>query len=115
MLPPWYLLALGLTLAIEIPLYAVALSLGWRLPPVRAVSLALGVNLCTHPLVWWTLAPMAGRDSYPMLLLICELVVCLAEALLLAALLRRRDPLLLALSVAANSASVLAGLIFGPA
>jgi hypothetical protein len=118
MLPLRYLLALGLTLAVEIPLYAVALSLGWRVPLPRALLLALGVNLCTHPLLWWTLAPMTGRTSYGLMLLAFELGVCVVGALLLAALLpkpRRPDPLLLALSVAVNGASVLVGLIVSPA
>jgi hypothetical protein len=116
MSPPRYLLALGLTLAVEVPVYAVALSLGWRMPVRRAIMAALAVNAATHPLLWWSLMPLTGHESYPMVLLFAELTVCLTEALLLAALipgmrLRRPDPLLLALSIAANGASVLAGLI----
>jgi hypothetical protein len=115
---PRYLLAFGLTLAVEIPLYALALSFGWRAPARRAVLAALAVNLCTHPLLWWTLAPLTGRPEYPAMLLLAELAVCLAEALLLAvgvpsARPRRPDPLLLALSIAVNGTSVLAGLIYG--
>ncbi|MBB5868891.1 hypothetical protein F4553_002270 [Allocatelliglobosispora scoriae] len=108
---PAYLLAFGLTLAVEIPLYAIALSLGWRVPWRRAVLFALVVNVCTHPALWFALAAMRERSAYPMLVLICELLVCAAEGLLLTALLRRRDPLLVVLSIAVNGASVLAGLM----
>jgi hypothetical protein len=108
---PAYLLAFGLTLAVELPLTAIALSFGWRLPWYRAALFALVVNACTHPALWFTLAALRERTAYPLLVLIFELVVCAVEGLLLMALLRRRDPLLVLLSVAANGASVLAGVM----
>jgi hypothetical protein len=115
MLPLRYLTALALTLAIELPLYTVVLARGFRLPPGRAIVAALGVNLCSHPPLWWSLRPWAGSPAYGALLLLGELAVCAVEALLLAWWLRRRDRLLLALSVAVNGASVLVGLMLAAA
>ncbi|WP_191838074.1 hypothetical protein [Catellatospora chokoriensis] len=107
-----YPAALALTLAVEIPVYAAALRWGWAAPVRRALLGALGVNLATHPLLWWLLVPWTGREAYPLVLVFAELLVCGAEAALLAWWLGRRDPLLAVLAVAANAASVLAGFIF---
>lgn len=101
------LVALALTLAVEVPLYTVGLW-GLRLArPADAALLGAGVNLLTHPVLWCSLAPRvtAGR------LAAAELAVCAVEALMLRVLLRRDLPVLLALSVAANGASVIAGLL----
>lgn len=113
MLP--YPAALALTLAVEIPVYAVALRRGWQVRPRTALWAALGVNLATHPLLWWLLGPWAGRSAYPLILVLAEVAVCAAEAALLAWWLRRRDPLLAVLAVLANAASVIAGLIYASA
>jgi hypothetical protein len=59
--------------------------------------------------LWWLLLPVTSHGSYGWLLLGAEAGACVVEWLLLAGWLRRRDPLLLAPSVAANAASVLAG------
>jgi hypothetical protein len=113
MLP--YPAALALTLAVELPVYAVALRRGWGVSWRRALWCALGVNLATHPLLWWLLAPWTGLPAYPMIMIFAEAAVCGAEAALLAWWLRRRDPLLAVLAVAANAASVAAGLIYSSA
>ncbi|WP_155368497.1 hypothetical protein [Catellatospora vulcania] len=110
-----YPAALALTLAVEIPVYAAALRWGWSAPWRRAVLCALGVNLVTHPVLWWLLAPRTALAAYPLLMVVAEVVVCGAEAALLVWWLRRRDPLLAVLAVAANAASVLAGLIYASA
>ncbi|MEU8004971.1 hypothetical protein AB0B66_27755 [Catellatospora sp. NPDC049111] len=110
-----YPAALALTLAVEIPVYAAALRWGWAVSWRRAALCALGVNLATHPLLWWLLAPWTGLSAYPLVVVFAEVVVCGAEAMLLAWWLRRRDLLLAVLAVAANAASVLAGLIYASA
>lgn len=110
-----YPVALALTLAVEVPVYAAALRWGWAAPWRRALAGALGVNLVTHPLLWWALGPLTGLSAYPLVLVFAELVVCGAEAVLLAWWLRRRDLLLGVLAVTANAASVLAGLIYASA
>jgi hypothetical protein len=114
-----YPAALALTLAVELPLYAVALRglLGVRV--ATALLAATGVNLVSHPLVWLALGAAARfRGGYEISLLPVEIAAWLAEAAMLRALLRGRgrgrgreggDLVLIAL--AANAASFLAGLV----
>jgi hypothetical protein len=109
-----YALALGLTLAVEAPLYAGALVVWFGLGRRSAAALALAVNLATHPLLWWSLRPWSGEGWYLWLILGAEVAVCAAEWLLLAVGVRvlrgRGDLALLAVvSVGVNAASVLAG------
>ncbi|MEV4411862.1 hypothetical protein [Catellatospora sp. NPDC049609] len=113
MLP--YPAALALTLAVELPVYAVALRRGWGVGRRRALLCALGVNLATHPLLWWLLGPWTALSAYPLIMVVAEVAVCGVEAALLAWWLRRRDLLLAVLAVAANAASVTAGLIYASA
>jgi hypothetical protein len=56
-----YLVASGLTLAVEVPVYVAALRLVAAIGSRRAALWAVLVNLLTHPLLWWVLAP-AARD-----------------------------------------------------
>ncbi|MDI1461303.1 hypothetical protein QEZ54_10020 [Catellatospora sp. KI3] len=109
-MPP-YPAALALTLAVEVPLYAVALRAGWRVPWPRAATVAVAVNLVTHPVLWSVLWQVRGAGSYPVLLAAAEVAVCAAEAALLAWWLRRPDRLLAVLAVGVNAVSVLAGFI----
>ncbi|MBV1855971.1 hypothetical protein [Catellatospora tritici] len=106
-----YPAALALTLAVEVPLYAVALHAGWRVPWVRAGAIGVGVNLVTHPVLWSALWQVRGVGAYPVLLVAAEAAVCATEAALLAWWLRRPDRLLVVLAVGVNALSVLAGLI----
>ena len=99
--------ALLLTLAVEVPLYAVALRALRLASAGRAVLLAVAVNLLTHPVLWWFLAPRPSAARFWG----AEAAVVVAEAgaLLLAC---RRDPvLLLVTSLGANALSVLIGLL----
>ena len=107
-----YLLALGLTLLVEAPLYVAALSLD-RVGPARAVAAAVAVNCATHPLLWWFLGRFTGAAAaaYWTALALAELAVVLAEAVLLGLLTGRRGTLPYAASLTANAASVLAGLL----
>ena len=119
-----YVAALGLTLLVEVPLYTAAL-VGWlRLTWRPAFALAIGVNLATHPLLWWSLRPWAGDAQYPWLLAGAEVAVCAVEWALFTLgvvtwrrrhgrrALDRLDVLLLgALSVGVNAASVIAGTV----
>ena len=101
-----YLLALAITLAVEVPLYVVVLRLARLLPLRLSLAGAVGVNLLTHPLVWLVLS------AHPGWFLPVEAAVCLVEAALLWLLVRRRDLVtLLVTAVAANTASVLAGFV----
>ncbi len=101
------LAAFGLTLAVELPWYVAGLvgvvGVRWRL----ALGLGVAVNVITHPLLWWVLAPA------PTLLqtALAEAVVVLAEAALLAVAVRRDLVVLGLLSLAANASSLLVGLL----
>jgi hypothetical protein len=106
-----WLAALGLTLVVEVPLYAAALRLVWGMPLPRAAAAGAIVNLLTHPVVWWSLAPWTGRPWYPWLVLGAEIAVCAVEWALLAVLVWRDRVALAVLSAGVNAASVLAGLI----
>lgn len=118
-----YAVALGLTLAVELPVYAVVLRYGWRLRLRVAVPTGLAVNLATHPVTWWSLRPWRDEPWYPWLLVGAELAVCLVEWVLLTAAVARfggpgrrwrpdAGPLAL-LSVLANAMSTVAGLLLG--
>ncbi|XVQ07876.1 hypothetical protein ACQP1W_35600 [Spirillospora sp. CA-255316] len=112
-----YPAALALTLAVELPVYAAALRvlLGTRLLPVLATAVA--VNLVTHPVVWWALGAAArSRGGYEIALLPVEIAAWLAEAallraMLLRAMLRGKGRAFLHAALAANAASLLAGLV----
>jgi hypothetical protein len=101
------LAAFGLTLAVEVPWYAVGL-VALRLARWQwALGLGVLVNAISHPLLWWSLAPHPGWVQ----LAGAEVGVWLLEALLLWAVVRRDLGLLLVLSLAANASSLLIGLL----
>jgi hypothetical protein len=109
-----YAAALVLTLAVEVPGYGVLLRrLGVRTR--TAVVAGVGVNLITHPLLWFGVREYQyGSGWYVAAFLVGEAAVCVAEWLLLAGALRRyRLPMgtLAAVSVAVNAASAAAGLL----
>jgi hypothetical protein len=112
-----YLVALAVTLAVEVPLYTLALHALYRLPWRTGVVAGVLVNLVTHPALWFGLRPWRGHPGYPRLVLIVEAGAGLIEWLLLRGILRWRrgaggpDAVLLAVVVVSvNAASVLAGL-----
>jgi hypothetical protein len=88
--------ALMVTLAVEVPLYAAALAALRFATAARAALIGAAVNLLTHPLLWWWLGsrPPLGRIA------VAEVLVWAAEAGLLWLALRRR---LWVLAVAAGS------------
>ena len=99
--------AFALTLVVELPWYVTGLVILVGVRWLAALALGIGVNACTHPLLWWTLAP------HPTLLqtLLAEIVVVVAETALLAAAVRRDLAVLAWLSVAANASSLVIGML----
>jgi hypothetical protein len=103
--------ALALTLLLEVPLYARALSsvIGARLGPAWIAGCV--VNLISHPLGFLVIAPltasMAGATGS---LVVVELLAWMGEAVLLWAWLRRAPTAIALVSLLANSVSLLAGL-----
>ena len=101
------LAAFGLTLAVELPWYVGGLIAVVGVRWWAALALGILVNACTHPLLWWALAP------HPTLLqtLLAEVAVVVAEAALLAVAIRRDVAILALLSASANASSLLIGLL----
>lgn len=116
-----YLLALLVTVAIEVPAYLLGLwglhRLGrtagsWRrLPIPGAIGVGLALNLVTHPLLWWLFSAGFAWTRVPVSLPAAEVLVAVAEGLLLFAVLRRDAALLLLVAIGANAASFGAGLV----
>ena len=110
--------ALLVTLAVEVPLYVAALVALRITRPGRAALLGVAVNLVTHPLLWWSLAPRPA----PGRIAAAEVLVWAAETgLLWLGLLwlglrgRSSLPVLAVVSAGANAASILAGVLFSAA
>ncbi len=106
-----YVVALGLTLAVETPVYALGLAAGGSVALVRAGRTGIRVNLVSHPLAFLVafplLTPVIG--SLAALVLVEVGVVYLEAALVW----RGRDSggaAAIAVSCIANVASLLIGL-----
>jgi hypothetical protein len=107
-----YLVALALTLAVEVPLYTLWLWSALGVAAGRAAGLAVLVNLVTHPVLWWTLALLSvGRSAYPVVLAGAEIAACVVEWALLRWRLGGGGALLAFVVVGVNAASLAAGLL----
>jgi hypothetical protein len=106
-----YLLALAVTLAVEVPLLTVALATLWRVPWRRALTAAVVVNLVTHPVLWWSLVPWTDRPWYGAALGFAEVLACVAEFALLTRVAVTDRGSLAVLCVGVNAASLAAGLL----
>ena len=104
--------AFVLTLAVEVPIAAFLLR---RAEPdrLRLVLLVVFANLATHPIVWyvWTQPFLVGTPEY---LVVAESWAVAAEAVFYWAAFRGVRPLrALSVSIAANAASFIAGIVVG--
>lgn len=107
-----YLVALALTLAVEVPLYTLWLWSALSVPARRAALLAVAVNLVTHPPLWWSLALwQVGKSAYPFALAWAEIVACVVEWALLRWRIGRDAVPLALIVVGVNAASLAAGLL----
>ena len=107
-----YLESLGLTLSMEIPVYALALWVLLEVRPSSGVVAGLLVNLVSHPLAFLVFqAALHGRVGYGASLVIVELWAWLGEAALLYVWLRREPWTLLGISLVANAVSLGVGLV----
>ncbi len=106
-----YLVALGLTLAVETPVYALGLSAGGDVSLRRAGRTGLRVNLVSHPLaflvVFPLLAPIVGSLAA---LVVVEVGVVYLEAALVWRGRGSGGAAAIAVSCVANVASLLIGL-----
>lgn len=107
-----YLWSLGLTLLIEVPVYAAGLAGLCGVRPAPGAAAGIIVNLITHPIGFLVVLPalQPGIGYWPALALI-EVLVWPAEALMLLAWLRRDLGALLGLSFVANGLSLSIGLL----
>jgi hypothetical protein len=99
--------ALLVTLAVEVPLYVVALFALRLCGTGRAVLLGTAVNLLTHPVLWWCLAPRPALAA----LVAAEVAVWAVETGLVWLALRRAFTVLAVVCAGVNAASILAGLL----
>lgn len=100
-----YLAALLLTLAVEPPLYALALRYGMGVRPRRGYAEALLANATSHPLTWLVLFPL-GDDGSLATAAAVEAFVVAWEAGLLRLRLGRELPLLVGVSFVVNAVSL---------
>ena len=101
-----YLAALLLTLAVEPPLYALALRLGLRVRPLRGYAEGLLANATSHPLTWLVLFPLASGARPLAAAAAVEAFVVAWEAVLLRLRLGRELPLLIGVSFVVNAVSL---------
>lgn len=102
-----YLAALLLTLAVEPPLYALALRLGLGVRPRRGYAEGLLANATSHPLTWLVLFPLT--DGSLVAAAVVEAFVVAWEAGLLRVRLGHDLPLLVGVSLVVNGASIALG------
>jgi len=106
--------ALGLTIAVEAPVYTVLLRLLAGAPWGRALLASVLVNLISHPLFTFVLLPWLDRAIRPVpALLVAEAMVVVIEAALIYAWLRRRLAAVVGTALAANWCSLVLGLLLG--
>jgi hypothetical protein len=107
-----YLAALGLTIAIESPLYGLLLRAIAGTPVRRGIVVGVAVNLVSHPIAFLVLFPLLSpRLGGLAALALVEVAAVSVESMLLW-MRKRRDPLaLLGISYLANAASLSLGLL----
>lgn len=101
--------ALGLTLAIESPVVMLA-ALHQRIYWVRGLVAGVLASGLTHPWAWWVSGQLGPQD-YGLWILALEITVCLIETLILRLVMQASWHSMLALSVVANAASALTGVL----
>lgn len=97
---------------VEVPIYTFLLAALVDVTVSKGVICSIGVNLISHPLFVFALAPAAAALTSPVPgVLIGELVVWAMETALIWLWLRRDLPAVVAISLLANSTSFVAGLL----
>lgn len=110
-----YPAAAGLTLALELPVYAVGLRRFAGLSWGRAVVVGVVVNVVSHPALWFVVVPAvrALSGSHVVAVVVAEALVFGGEAAAATWALpdRRRWPAAAGTAVAANALSLAVGLL----
>jgi len=104
--------ALAASIAVESVVVALLLMrMGWA-KLLRGIAAAALATLITHPLAWWSIKALEPTAGYWAAVAAVEALVCLAEAMAYRLLVPLTWPAALGLSVAANAASTLVGLLY---
>lgn len=103
--------ALVVTVVVELPLYVAALVMLRLARPARAVLLAIGVNLLTHPVMWHVLAPSPTIDR----VVAAELCVAVVEAAVIWLFVRRDAAMVFLVGLGVNAASFGVGMLVNAA
>lgn len=107
-----YAAALGLTLLIETPTYAVVLRRELSIDTRRGAAAGAAVNLISHPLAFLVLMPALAKPlGFVPALVVIEAGVWLFESALLWSWLRRDIDLVSLAALLANTFSLVAGLL----
>lgn len=107
-----YLIALGLTMLMEVPVYWLGLHYALGRPAALSLILALAVNFATHPAVYVGVYPALATVAEPIVAVsAAETLVMLVEWGVLARWSGTRSDGLLVLSLVSNSLSFLLGRI----
>jgi hypothetical protein len=106
-----YATALGLTLLIEMPVYASVLRGGLHIRPARGLVAGAAVNLISHPLAFLIVMPALDRRlGFFAALAVTEAGVWILESALLWLWVRRDVDLLSLAALLANAVSLAVGL-----
>jgi hypothetical protein len=106
-----YPAALGLTLLVEVPAWSALTRVVTAVSWARAVSVALLVNVVSHPLLWFVLVPSleAATASTVAGVLVAEALVVAGEAVVARLVVGRDLGALMGVSLAANALSLALG------
>src|SRR5215475_6257352 len=104
--------ALAVSIAVEGATAALLLArLGWA-KVLRGIVAAAAATLLTLPMAWWSIKALEPFAGYWAALVLVEALVCLAEAVVYRLLVPLTWPAAGAVSLAANAASTLVGLLY---
>ena len=104
--------ALFASVAVEAITVALLLARRGRRTILRGMAAAAVATIATHPLAWWGIEVLEPVLGYWAAVLAVEALVCLGEAVAYRLLVALDWPTALGVSVVANAASTLAGLLF---
>ena len=104
--------ALAVSITVEGITAALLLARQGRAKVLRGIAAAALATVVTHPAAWWSFKALEPAIGYWETVAAVEALVCLAEAPAYRLLVPLRWPAAVAVSVAANLASMLAGLLY---
>jgi len=104
--------ALAVSIAVEGAIAALLLARLGRAKVLRGIASAAVATLLTHPLAWWSIKALEPFAGYWTAVVSVEVLVCLAEAIAYRLLVPLSWPAAVVVSLVANAASTLVGLLY---